>query len=725
LGRGWLIFVLAGCGETPHGGTSRDGGVDTGDAGDDPAAPAPPEAAETPRTTPCPPGWRAVADDAEAFVAWCDPWPAAGPADCGADEAHFPGGAGCERVGPACPAGPFAEDLPATDVVYVDPSAPPGGDGSLAAPLPTIALAVAAVPDGGTIALAKGTYDELVRLGRPITLRGACVGETVVAPAVEGYEAAITITNRGGVTVRDLTVQGPRFGIEVNAARAASRIESVVVDGATAVGLGVYGTDLTATDLVVRRTRADGIQGHAIEVGSGALVLDRAAIESNESIGVAVLGGEATIRDGAIRDTTPRTSDGGNGYGVLVQGGAHLTMERVSVLRNHMEGVVGLAEGTRINASDLSIEDTFASDTSLGFAFDVQRGASAALVRAWLARAGGVGLAAQEAGSEMTAEDVVVRDLSLGPTGTAHGISVIDAVLTATRTAVLGGSGGVSVAGAATFDGTDLVVADGIVSAAGEFGYGMQVHDGATVSLTRARFERRMTTAIWVGGGAHVAATDLAVRDMRERDAEDPVGYGAQVSEGSRLDLVRASFDRCNAAGLLVLDPASLLSAQDLSVTDTRPRVQDGGGGRGLEVGLGGTAEAVRSLLRANRDLGVALFGAGSSATFEDLVVEGTLERACAPTCPGSGTGIGVYEDAVLEVRAFRVSDGALCGLQLSRGGQADLHQGVVAHNPVGANVQVPDYDLARIQDDVEWIENDVPFDGTALPVPEAQPPIR
>lgn len=56
-------------------------------------------------------------------------------------------------------------------------------------------------------------------------------------------------------------------------------------------------------------------------------------------------------------------------------------------------------------------------------------------------------------------------------------------------------------------------------------------------------------------------------------------------------------------------------------------------------------------------------------------------------------------------------------------GGTIDLHEGVVADNPIGINIQTEGFDLGRIRDRVTWGPNHVNLATTRLPVPEATPP--
>jgi len=150
----------------------------------------------------------------------------------------------------------------------------------------------------------------------------------------------------------------------------------------------------------------------------------------------------------------------------------------------------------------------------------------------------------------------------------------------------------------------------------------------------------------------------------------------------------------------------------------------DGVFGEGLTVIAGARATVSRALLERNSEAGIIAFGMGSRATLTDVRVSHTLVRECvaAGGCSaagGAGSGIIVVDGAAVDATRFDVSDNALCGVQLTRSGTLDLHDGVVARNAIGANVQVDGYDFARLSDRVAYTDNERALDSTALPVPE------
>jgi hypothetical protein len=68
------------------------------------------------------------------------------------------------------------------------------------------------------------------------------------------------------------------------------------------------------------------------------------------------------------------------------------------------------------------------------------------------------------------------------------------------------------------------------------------------------------------------------------------------------------------------------------------------------------------------------------------------------------------------------VRDNALAGVHIVDG-EVDLHDGEVARNPIGANVQAPGFDLARLQDRVRYVDNGEALSTSVLPVPDAAVP--
>lgn len=90
-------------------------------------------------------------------------------------------------------------------VVYVDDSAAPGGNGTEATPLQTIAAAIAKVATGGTIIVAAGTYTENLTINKSLSLTGPNLNISAVT-GTRNPEA--TLTGVILVTASDVTING-------------------------------------------------------------------------------------------------------------------------------------------------------------------------------------------------------------------------------------------------------------------------------------------------------------------------------------------------------------------------------------------------------------------------------------------------------------------------------------------------------------------------------------
>jgi hypothetical protein len=571
-----LLALAAGCSDAPR--ASRpDSGVDL-DAAGEPSVPAPPA---PPVLTPCPAGWREV-DEV------CEPWPESGRADCAPDEAHFPGGAGCERVGTACGADEWATDLPGSGVWFVRAGEPDGGDGSRAAPFDRIADAVRAAAPGDVIALSKGVFDQVVFVDVAVEVRGACVGETTVASSNDAFGATLVLG--AGASASNLTVSGERDGVQVTGAGAALR--SVVVGGAARAGVAVVAGRLDATDLVVRETRRtpDGLLGDGLIVTAGEAVLDRAVFDRNTTTGIFAdgAGSRVAANDVAIVDTRADGA-GGFGYGALAEDGATVTIER-GVVDGFVSAGVSASAGT-IAATDVVLRFGLGIEGGGGRGHGVYAwgGGSATIERAWIARNRGAGVRVWDEGTTLVLADVIVED-------------------------------------------TEPWLEEGIGDApAVERGYGVEVTDAATATVRRAVLDRNAVAGLRVSYGATVDAADLVVR-RGEPDSEGFLGAGVVAVLGGAIDLTRAGVDANRLAGVLAFS-GGRVDAVDLAVTGTvesacaADACADAPGGTGLFAIHGGSIAATRFASNGNALCGVQVAADGAVDLY-DGVVSGNLVGA-------------------------------------------------------------------------------------------------
>ncbi len=340
-----------------------------------------------PSLLPCPPGWAERVDDV-ALGPRCEPWPGVAPDSCPVGSVIFPGEGACHPLGEPCPPGPFASGLGAR-VIFVDPSAAPGGTGDRAAPLSSIAEAIARGARGATIALAKGHYDEAVELPYAVQLRGACAAETVLrAPA-----GAIGLDLPAGGSVSALRIEGGRVGLRCSAD---ATLDGVALSGASSLGLVVQ-----AGALVRARALSIDASGIGAQIQDSALEVVGLEVRRAIRLGIRVINGQLRLADAAIRGVSEPS---GAASGINVEPGT-LRIERAVVEGLPLHGIevlYGSAIGT-----DLVLRDIDGGDPATA-ALWVGAG-TATISRAYVARVGHVGFRVTNH-SRLFATDLLVRD---------------------------------------------------------------------------------------------------------------------------------------------------------------------------------------------------------------------------------------------------------------------------------------------------------------------------
>lgn len=652
-----LLFVaLAAC----TGG--RRGGAPPGDSGLDAgssrvAAPARP----APRRVACPEGWREVVTSSGERA--CDPYPERGPVPCGPGEAHLPGTPGCAPLGP-CAAGEWADDLPATGVVYVRAGAV-GGDGSRAAPFGALSEALAAVRPGGVIALGRGLHEgELVVRGDGVRVIGACSALTSVRTAAPESPTLGAVGR--GVVFQGLTVRGPGTGL-----------------------LALYGAAVTARDLVI-----DGATLTGIAVGEGARV------EAERVV---------------VRDVR-RASSGASA--LYADSGGSLVVRRAVIERSAVDGLTAQEAGTRVELYDVALREQAERGAS------IERGAVAHFERVVVDGASEAGIFCGGAGGSATLVDTRVGGVRRGgPGSVARGVMIDHAArFEADRLHVHDVA---QVAVSITRDGTTAALRDLLVErvdASGGVGRGLNVEMGADVVVERAAFAGMAQVAIFSGGlGASLRAADLVVRDA-VADAEGH-GIGIYARGGGQVAVTRAEITDVVGVGVAAAEAGTVLRVEDVTVRDVASRPTDGRLGGGAQIRLGAALVGARLRVERTREAAIGALEAGSRVELEDLVVRDTGERACATTtCAGRGAGIGlgVWEGSAWRLTRFDVQGSALCGLQIAAGvASVALDDGLVAGHPIGVNVQAPDLPFDAVFGRVRFSGNERNVDAALLPIPE------
>lgn len=402
--------------ETPDSGeNTTDTGSDDGlgELGDASAALRIPD---PPVFTPCPEGWREVESEVDEDFITCDPWPESGRQDCAVGQAHFLGETACRTIGQPCPNGDWADDLPTDQtIVYVHALAAVEGTGAQDSPFGSIAEAVAASESGTVIALSKGTFDELIELSAGLTLHGACVAETVIAPTVSWtppdqggpYSGTIDVVGTGAV-IQNLTVTGQLPAITVQQTGSV-HLEGILIDGAIYSGLAVGGGTATGNDVVIVDTQLFADFGLAVGVFEGANVeLSNAIFDGNGPFTVFVLGSDSfvNLERVAVLDSVPGQQAGMWGAGVLVETLAEATISQAYFEEN--PGGAFVITRSEDEGEPAEINLTVSDTVLVRSAVDLLEGSHAEFQRTLIEFSQGVGIQAMEADLALT--DVVIRD---------------------------------------------------------------------------------------------------------------------------------------------------------------------------------------------------------------------------------------------------------------------------------------------------------------------------
>lgn len=547
---GWVAVLCLACGGEGGPATLQDAAADAADGDAQvPVGVADPEPPAPPSFTPCPSGWREVADPELDGLALCEPYPEGGPRDCPLGEVHWPGTPGCAPVGTPCPAGPFADDLPDDATVwFILPGAPAGADGTREHPYDDIGDALRRAHEGDVIALAKGTYHEAVELLRGVVLWGACAGETVIAPSTRSSVDASVALRADGAGLRNLRVEGDRLGVLVAGGVVDATVRSVVIAGAEIGGLASQGA-LRASELVVLGTRdVAGSGGTGLIVDGGETTVERAVVADSQGWGVVVTSdGRLVASDLAVVRTHATVPNSGFGVSLVpFDLGATAELRRVVVLGSDAAGISAFGAQTTLSASDLMVGGWPGSPR--GHGVELTDGASARLDRTRLETLGGAGILGIAATIE--AADVLIRDvqrrddptrpdgdgaeLAVGTTATLQRVAIYDTERL-----------GVLVASAATVEATDLLVArTRSIPGVPWSGRGLDVWGSSSVTLERVALrDNRGYGVLGATLGTVLRGHDLTAEGtMSVRCREEPCvapegGIGVAAAEGGRVEI--------------------------------------------------------------------------------------------------------------------------------------------------------------------------------------------
>ena len=586
------------------------------------------------------------------------------------------GHAECLPLGGACPTDgsrwPSEEELRGRvgrggggRLIHVAPLAgDEPGDGSRSAPLGSVAAALEVAEPGDIVAIGVGTYDEAVQVQRDVALVGACVTQSVVRGAEVSTDGVVRVS-AADVWLSDLTVRGPRPGVEVFGAARASLQGVHLADNAGAALWVRDGAEATISESLLTGVTINAANptARALKVTAGGRVAGEGlTLEDNQDTGLYVIdpGSSATVQDALVRRTAPRPSTGVQGLGLFVTSGGTFEGARLWFDEGYALGAIFQGAGARGTISDVVISRTRPEQARqlAGRGLSVIEGAELDASRVWIDASHDIGLIVQHQSAARIA-DLVVTDTAPVSAVTGGGIGVIiadggqaeiEGAFIARNT--LFGVGVEDPGSRLTLRRAQIV--DTRRFGGGRFagGRGINVVQGGELEGQGLYVARNGEYGVAVGGvGTRADIEGLELRDTHEVDLsrDDNQGrysMGVVVFEGGALSGSRWVLDENSAAGLVLEDSETRVSASDVVIRRTRPNSTLQRFGRGVIVELGGALELRRATLEENGEVGLYVAGEGSEGRLADVVVRGT---AYHPETGAFGLGIGVSEGGSLE----------------------------------------------------------------------------
>lgn len=360
--------------------------------------------------------------------------------------------------------------------------------------------------------------------------------------------------------------------------------------------------------------------------------------------------GEATVRNLTIADA-PQT-------GVLAQNGRTLRVEGVRVLR--ATGLAVAADGATVVARDLVVESTrTTSGGTQGYGLFAQAGGSVEATGFVVVDNTEAGAVAINADSTLVLSDgIVLSTRSRADRQVGRGIFVVDeSRVEATRVHVRANRDiGIAVSGTGTTAVlTDVTVSETMpVERDGNFGRGVNVEDGATLTATRLAVFDNHEAGLVVRETAAATLEDVVIRDIVARERDMEAGNGIQVQLGGRLTATGLVVSGVLGAGVLAGGEGVIVSLTDALITGTLPFSHDETGGVGLDARDGASVTLSRSVLSDNRQVGLLVSGAGTVVTADDAVIEHTLAQQSDGLL---GRGVNVQNGARLTATRLSVDD--------------------------------------------------------------------
>lgn len=590
----------------------------------------------------------------------------------------FLGSSECQPVGPPCPVGPFADDLPDDRTLLFVLAGATSGEGSKDKPFATIKEANDVAVPGTTIVVGKGTYDEIVfpRVD-DVEVLGACPAQTHLTSTTAEFDAyaPVVFVSQGRVGLRNVSISSPLHAGVAVFEEGDLDLRDVIIDGVTWAAVHVTdGASVRVSNAAFVAVRPDA-EGHgaALDIRKGSSVqINHAVIIGSASELVRLQGTDATTYDAKL--------------------------EASDLYLEHRPSAEQSETASLVLTSDASLKRVFLYSESRAA---MQTAANVTIEDVEFARNGGlsgVGVGAT-AGSIRMQRVLFDQWVGYPIVGRSASIELLDAVIAHSR----GGEG----------EETTLTVPVSVGSA-------------GSLSAERVLLSQNANFGVWINGpGTTAALTDITVVDSQNVEVLSP--HALRIDDQAHVTLQRGEF-RANPEGIFVFD-AARLEARDVVVGDSTGIRHEFEAGTGLIVAKGSHAELESFRTSSVRSFGVTVFD-DSTLRAEGLEILQTKQQVCNGSCGDETFGIGMMTTAQASIVAsnFVIAESALSAIAVFDDGNLTLKGGVVRDGPVGIHI-TGDFDPANLGSEVQFIGIDrnivresIPEPATPLPATPPSP---
>jgi len=346
-------------------------------------------------------------------------------------------------------------------------------------------------------------------------------------------------------------------------------------------------------------------------------VLTTSGVGERETAVGAFLGGSVGLRNVSVR--------GAGAMGIYVEGGTTVRIEDVVVDGASGYGLYFSDAGSVVTVENVLVRNVapFPSGNA-GVGAQIIDGATATLHRVALEH-NPQGQLVVAFDSTATVDYLATRDSAGGGRAPRAGTGIavqMGGQLTLSASALDGNEGGgVLLALGSTLVATDIAIRDTGNVGTALSSPALEVRVGSTATVTGAIIERARGAALILAEDGDLTLNDSVIRDTRGSLAGDASGLGANIEGTGHLTLNRVAIDHARRGGLVSREGATL-DATDVVVRDT-----EGAGVRGLGVGMslfGQRATLTRVIIERATVIGLAASDATAVVDAHDLVVRDT-----------------------------------------------------------------------------------------------------